>query len=123
MKASAIYTTKEKFWGIFMILALLWLTISLPIVDKAREQMAKQYSSSTLPAEDNPVENNEDNPLSNSLEEKSGNASILEEYLHHSHEAFSPANPYLSHIDPNSYDLYIAFHGELLSPPPESLLS
>ena len=123
MKASQIYTTKEKSWGILMILALLWLTVSLPIVNHAREQLAKQ-SLITIPLNDSPVESCEDNPLSNSVEEKSSaSSSILEEYLHHAHEGFIPDNPYLSHIDPNSYDEYIAFHGKLLPPPPESLLS
>jgi hypothetical protein len=123
MKASEIYTTKEKSWGILMILALLWLTVSLPIVNDAREQLAKQ-SLTTIPLDDSPIESCEDtNPLSNSVEEKSGSSSILEEYLHHAHEGLTPGSPYLSHIDPNSYDVYIAFHGELLSPPPESLLS
>ena len=124
MKASEIYSTKEKFWGVLMILALLWLTICLPIVNDAREQIAKQ-TASTVPLDDNPVENCEDsNPLSNSVEEKSsGNSSILEEYLHHALEDLAPDDPELSHIDLHSYDTYIAFHGELLSPPPESLLS
>jgi len=123
MKRSAIYTAKEKFWGIFMILALLWLTVSLPVVDNARDQLAGQTSSATVPTDDNPVEESEDNPLSNSVEEKCGNTSLLEEYIHHSHEPLASCNLQLSHIDSNSYDLYIAFHGELLSPPPESLLS
>jgi hypothetical protein len=103
MKASEIYTTKDKFWGILMILALLWLTISLPIVNDAREQLAKQ-TLITVPLDDSPLESCEDNPLSNSVEEKStSSSSILEEYLHHPHEGFTPDNPYLSHIDPNSY--------------------
>jgi hypothetical protein len=124
MKASEIYSLKEKFWGVLMILALLWLTICLPIVNDAREKIAKQFATA-IPLNDIPVENTEDsNPLSNSVEEKSsGNSSILEEYLHHALESLAPGDPLLSHIDLHSYDTYIAFHGELLSPPPESLRS
>lgn len=107
-----------------MIFALLWLTVSLPFIMDAREKMANQYATA-VPPDDNPVENSEEsNPLSNSVEEKApGNSSILEEYLHHAHEGLRPDNPQLSHIDKHSCDLYLAFHGELLSPPPESLLS
>lgn len=107
-----------------MILALLWLTVCLPIVNDARQQFARQWATE-VPLDNNEVENcEESNPLSNSVEEKaSGNSSILEEYLHHALEGFAPADPQLSHIDPHSYDTYIAFHGELLSPPPESLPS
>ena len=123
MKSSAIYSAKEKIWGMLMILALLWLTISLPFVNDAREQIAKQ-TASAVPLDDTPSENSEEsNALNNSIEEKSSGNSILEEYLHHTHDGIIPENPRLSHIDPHSYDLYIAFHGELLSPPPESLLS
>ena len=124
MKATEIYSTGQKSWGILMILALLWLTVSLPFVMDAREKLAKQYATS-IPLDDKPVENTEEsNPLSNSVEEKAaGNSSILEEYLHHAHEGLTPDNPQLSHIDKHSCDLYLAFHGELLSPPPESVLS
>ena len=125
MKANQLYSTREKAWGILMIFALLWLTISLPFVMEAKENLAIQ-SLISIPLNDMPVENCEDttNPLSNSVEEKApGNASILEEYLHHTHVLLHAYNPELSHIDKHSSDLYCAFHGELLSPPPESLLS
>lgn len=105
-----------------MFLALLWLTVSLPFVYDAQQKLAK-ISSMAAPVNDNPVENSEDaNPLSSSVEEKvPSNASILEEYIHHSDEAFISDNSRLSHIDKHSTDLYLAFHGELLSPPPELL--
>lgn len=109
-----------------MFLALLWLTISLPFVYDAQQLIAKQSAITTvITLDDNPVECSEDaNPLSSSVEEKAGsNSSILEEYLHHDDEGVSSEDPQLSHIDNRSYDLYLAFHGELLSPPPESLLS
>jgi hypothetical protein len=125
MKAKQLYSTRDKAWGILMIFALLWLTISLPFVMEAKEKLSQQTLLS-IPLHDMPVENCEDtaNPLSNSVEEKApGNASILEEYIHHTHEMLHADNPGLSHIDKHSSDLYCAFHGELLSPPPESLLS
>ena len=108
-----------------MILALLWLTVSLPFVYNAQQLLSGQTSITAISLEDNPVEGSEDaNPLAGSVEEKApAGASVLEEYLHHHDEAFSVENPQLSHLDNRSYDLYLAFHGELLSPPPESLLS
>src|SRR6186997_3422124 len=91
MKASEIYSAKEKLWGMLMILALLWLTVSLPFVNDAREKLAKQ-TSLAIPLDDTPSENSEEsNPLTNSIEEKSSaNSSILEEFLHHSHDGVMP---------------------------------
>lgn len=108
-----------------MVLALLWLTVSLPFVYDAQQLLADETSAVAISLDDNPVEGGEDaNPIAGSVEEKApSNASVLEEYLHHNDEAFSLDNPRLSHLDNRSYDLYIAFHGELLSPPPESLRS
>jgi hypothetical protein len=107
-----------------MFLALLWLTVSLPYVYNAQQLIAKQ-TTVAIPLNDYPAENSEDsNPLTNSVEEKAPcNSSILEEYLHHHNEMIGIENPKLSHIDSRSDDLYVTFHGELLSPPPESLLS
>ena len=124
MKAQEIYTIKQKIWGVIMFLSLLWLTISLPFVYDAQQKLAK-LSAIEIPLDNNPVENSEDsNPLTNSVEEKTaGNSNILEEYIHHAHEGFTLDNPILSHIDQHSTDLYHAYHGELLYPPPESLLS
>lgn len=112
-------------WGFLMVLALLWLTVSLPFVNDARQLLSGEKSLVVASLEDNPVEGSEEaNPIAGSVEEKApSNASVLEEYLHHYDEAFSMDNPQLSHLDNRSYDLYIAFHGELLSPPPEALLS
>ncbi|MBL7700149.1 MAG: hypothetical protein JNK79_18425 [Chitinophagaceae bacterium] len=124
MRRPEIYSTKQKAWGILMFLALLWLTVSLPYVYNAKQLIAKQSVEVAMP-EENPVETAEDttNPLSSSVEEKvPSNSSILEEYLHHNDEGFSANNPRLSHIDHRTYNLLV-FHGELLSPPPESLLS
>ncbi len=124
MRVSELYTIRQKAWGVLMFLTLLWLTVSLPFVYDAQQKLAK-ISMMATPVDDNPVENSEDaNPLSSSVEEKvPSNTSILEEYLHQDDESFFSQNPGLSHIDKHSSDLYLAFHGELLSPPPELLLA
>ena len=124
MKAPVFYTIFQKACSVVMILALLWLTVSLPYVTDARALIAEQ-TSTAIPAVEQPVENTEEaNSLANSVEEKvPSNSSVLEEYLHHHNEELTPDNPRLSHIDKHSSDLYAAFHGELLSPPPESFLA
>lgn len=113
------YSISQLASAIFMILALLWLTVSAPFVFAGQQELAKH--SKVVNAQ-SPVSGTEDesaNPFGNSTEEKapSGN-SFSEEYLHDHHMAahfFSIASQY--HKCENS-DTYIAFHGELLVPPP-----
>lgn len=60
------------------------------------------------------------NPLTNTTEEKTpNNVNLSEEYLHDAHAAVQftavPSTDYkLEHVP-----IYIAFHGELISPPPD----
>ena len=115
--------SKKQIFGFFskasavcMILALLWLTISAPFVFAAQEELAKQDRTEKTAL---PVNDEESNPFGNSTEEKApSNASFSEEYIHDHHEAdhlFLIASQY--HINRNA-GTYIAFHGELLVPPP-----
>lgn len=98
-----------------MILALLWLTVSTPFV-YASQQQAKQEQGCSSPLCNS---DEESNPFGNSNEEKTPNStSFSEEYLHdsdHSTEFFEGALP--NHLSQNA-GTYIAFHGELLVPPP-----
>jgi hypothetical protein len=104
-----------------MILALLWLTISIPFVYASQQEMAKQNKAVNAST---PIGNNEEeaaNPFGNNTEEKTPNSgnSFSEEYLHNHHieEYFSSvASQY--HKSENA-GTYIAFHGELHSPPPD----
>ena len=87
-----------------MMLALLWLTASLPFVYAAQQE---QHASAS-------------GQLSNTTEEKteSGTGS-LSEYLHDhdpdtEYESFSFIYNWHDHVL-----LYDVFHGELISPPPE----
>jgi hypothetical protein len=108
--------------SVFMILTLVWLTVSLPFVNAAQQQAIEQSSSA---ASDNPLNSDEEddnnNPFANTTEEKtSGNFNTLsEEYLHDTHYfdhyVIVPSVEYkLEHVS-----TYIAFHGELISPPPD----
>ncbi len=102
---------------VFMTVALLWLTVSLPVVYAAQ----KQFAELSRMAHELPASADEDvNPFgNNTTEEKTPNSiSLSEEYLHHHHkdDLFFLLTS-LSHNSENA-GTYIAFHGELLVPPP-----
>jgi hypothetical protein len=119
-KNRKIYTIFQLASAAFMILALLWLTISAPFVFTYQEKLGEQGKMATSEV---PSGNNEEeaaNPFGNSTEEKAPttSSSLSEEYLHDHHQTdhfFSIASQY--HTLQNA-GTYIAFHGELLVPPP-----
>lgn len=102
----------------FMMVALLWLTVSVAFVFPAQQQLAKQEQVSNT--KDCAAEDDDSNPFGNTTEEKaSGNgSSFSEEYLHdhHSTETFGTiaTTKYIS----RNFDTYNAFHGEVHVPPP-----
>lgn len=111
----------HKVSSLFMVLTLLWLTISTPFVVSFQDEMARQgitANDSSLPSD----EEDTSNPFGNNTEEKpasGASVSLSEEYhLHDSHKAeylFAVTSTY--HKCENA-DTYTAFHGELLVPPP-----
>ena len=114
-----LYSPLQTISALFMIVALLWLTISAPFVIAGQKQVAKfeqQASDDSSPADG---QKETANPFGNNTEEKSQNStSISEEYLHDHHKGdhfISVRSHY--HKCENS-GTYIAFHGELLVPPP-----
>ena len=115
------YSTFQSASAVFMILALLWLTVSAPFVFSSQQQLAKQSKSlsSAVPL-DNPAEEEVANPFGNSTEEKTSNSiSFSEEYLHDHHleeHFFSMSSQY--HKCEND-GTYLAYHGELDVPPPD----
>ena len=121
-KNRKIYSVFQLCSAVFMILALMWLTVSTPFVLASHQQQAKQYKmekSASSPLAGNEEETN--NPFANNTEDKAPNTSIFsEEYLHSFH-IISHFYPEISqyHKHENS-DTYIAFHGELLVPPPNA---
>ncbi len=101
---------------IIMIFSLCWLTISAPFIYRALHHQNK--SAQIVLPETNTDDSNSD--LSDNMpEEESESGKIsLSEYLHDATETsylISSATRYKHHADA----LYIAFHGELLTPPPE----
>lgn len=120
--SSTSYQLIHKLSAAFMLLALIWLTISIPFVYKAQQDLAKQEVAKMSLDVDDDQSDNDDNPFANTNEEKSGNSlTPTEEFLHdHHHEMkhhFTEISAQLIHEHESTY---IAFHGELLCPPPNA---
>lgn len=105
----------------FMILTLLWLTVSMPIV-YAAQQLSQvetglihdQPADMSTGDEDNPC-----NPFGNNTEEKAPSGSITEEYHTDDHsDLFHMAELISAHKRCHAPAEYVAFHGEMLCPPP-----
>ena len=111
---SNIFSFRHIVSSVLMLLALAWLTISIPFVynhQKAQNEISKQQAKS---CEDNT------NPLSNSNEEKTESGiNTLSEYLHETHIAGQLISIIDKYYKCHSSDLYFAYHPELISPPPE----
>ena len=117
-----IYGPGIKITAICMVLALLWLTVSLPFVNAA-QQAQKDYSS-VIPFEEELPGAEESNPFGNTTEEKAESGTNgLSEYLHHIHELTHPAGSLHKHNCSHDFSVYVAFHGEMLCPPPNFILS
>jgi len=108
--------------AVLMILALLWLTISVPFVYAAQQEVAKQNKLAGNMTTDVGNEEDSTNPFGNTTEEKAptNGSSVSEEYLHDHHKTdyfFSIISQY--HKCENA-GTYVAYHGELLVPPPNA---
>jgi hypothetical protein len=119
------YNLINKVAAVFMVVMLLWLTVSTPFVYAAQQQKAA-YTKSDAPDQGSPrTEDSSCNPFGNSSEEKApgGINTFSEEYLHHNDEVFHIAELFFSHRRTHAEPEYRAFHGELLCPPPDFILS
>lgn len=113
------YNFFNRIAALMMIVALSWLTISAPFVYEQQQKVAKQNSAASAEL---PVAGTEEeaNPFSGSTEEKAPKTlnTFSEEYLHDQHQSeyfFSIASQFHKGEDASTY---VAFHGELLVPPP-----
>lgn len=121
-KNRKIYSVSQLVSAVVMILALMWLTVSTPFVLASQQEQAKQHKmekSTSTPVADN--EEEATNPFGNNTEEKTPNTtSLSEEYLHTFHiisHFYTEVSQYHKH---ENSDVYVAFHGELLVPPPNA---
>ena len=99
---------------------LLWLTISTPFIISAKKQLQiNNIELSSTDASQSPEEDN--NPFSGLNEEKSGSgANTFSEYLHEHFQMPVINEPMLIHESYAGGLIYVAYYGELLSPPPEA---
>jgi hypothetical protein len=103
--------------AIFMILALLWLTVSAPFVFENQKNLASSSDCTQSPFAGSEEENG--GQSGNTTEEKTSKSlnNFSEEYLHDNikDHIFSIGLQYHKHQDA---EIYIAYHGEPLVPPP-----
>ena len=104
---------KSVISSLFMIMALVWLTISTPFVFASQQAQQKEIQKQASSGEDR-------NPFSTTTEEKNESSlSTLSEYLHDlnlvNHHFIVLTRIYKCHTS----DLYYAYHPELISPPPK----
>ena len=120
MKSNSAYRFAHKVSSIIMLLALAWLTISLPFV-YAQQQAQKETVQKQMEAA---ASDDDSNSVSNPTEEKSANGvNTLSEYLHESHHSELLSSLVVKYYKCHSADPYIAFHPELICPPPDARLS
>ena len=118
-KSRRKYKTFQLASAILMIVALLWLTVSIPFIYKSQQESRIENLSKQSPVEN--AEEDCSNPLSDTNEEKAPSTnSFSEEYLHdhHSDVCFSTKRGEFHKLE--NATAYIAFHGELLVPPPNA---
>ena len=114
------YSVFQLASAVSMILALLWLTISLPFVNASQQGAAKQHKTANNLASFGGNEEEAANLSGNTTEEKNPcNNSFSEEYLHHHHEDTYIVSIVLRYHKCENAGIYIAFHGELDAPPPD----
>ena len=100
-----------------MLFMLAWLTVCLPYVNESRESanLSIQLTGEEAPDAD------DSNPLTNTNEEKSeSGASLFSEYLHPLIQLNHAVTGITSHHKIHPSDLYLAYHPELIIPPPEA---
>ena len=101
------------------MLTLAWLTVSLPFLYTAQQTIEQTAALDTgIPSPDQ--EQEPENPLTNTTEEKTPNSSTAtEEYLHEMHSAEQYLAALSLEYKVEDVSTYIAFYGELISPPPD----
>src|ERR687889_824595 len=107
-----------KLTAIFMAALLVWLTVSLPFISASKDKLLGKTEKSQSLASG--AEEESSNPSNDTTEEKaSGGNSFIEYFLHHhstvDHFSTTPKKDYAN----RHWNIYIAFHGELIVPPPD----
>ena len=118
-----IYSIFQIGSAVLMILLLMWLTVSTPFVYASQQELAKSSKSSPVQSPMPDSEEESANPFGNSTEEKTPKniSSVSEEFLHDQHKTDYLFSIDLQYHKTENAGTYIAFHGELLVPPPNLL--
>lgn len=113
-RKQAIYSLGHLSAALLMLLALLWLTVSTPFVFKAQQKgiaVEKGIQGKTSDAQD---------PFSGTTEEKTESGlSALSEYLHDIAYPEQHFKVLVKYEKCHSSGLYLAYHPDLLCPPPD----
>jgi len=113
------FSCGHKVSSLLMMIALVWLTASLPFVYSSQQAVKKEAAKQMASSEEKTKDTG--NPLSNTNEEKTeSGVNTLSEYLHDTHAFEQHVVTITKYYKCHPSDLYFAFHPELLSPPPEA---
>ena len=111
-KKTRTYNVWQMTSAIFMIAALLWLTVSLPFVYDSQQSV--NSSNVFGGSEEEPG-----NSCGNTTEEKKpSGSSVSEEYLHDHYVDDHFISPIKQFHKYENAAIYTAFHGEIHVPPP-----
>ena len=115
MAAKRTYRFRHQASAVFMMCTLLWLTVSASLILDAQQELSSKCSPTTAQqaAEESA------NPFAGLNEEKSS-TNALSEYLHEPLIVSELNTPDTEHGNHDGSDIYIAYYGELISPPPEA---
>lgn len=108
------YRLRHHASAVFMICTLLWLTVSTPLILDAQRELSSKCS----PGATHPAVEESTNPFAGLNEEKSS-TNALSEYLHEPLIVSEVNSSDTQHGSHAGTDIYIAYYGELISPPPE----
>lgn len=104
---------------IFMMLSLLWLTISTPFTFASHQNLVKLGKVIKLSA-DAANEEEATNPFGNNTEKGADASPFSEEYIHPANKIEHLLSQEMQFYNCEKSGIYIAFHGEILVPPPNA---
>ena len=121
-KSTKLYSIFQKVSSIFLMITLIWLTVSTPFIMSIQENLTRQNKTLSVPFPVSDTGDESNDSGSNNIEEKVPNSSnsLAEEFLHDHHaEEYKATKTSQNHILQDS-GTYTAFHGELHAPPPNA---
>lgn len=120
-KKKQAYNLLHKSSAVFMILALFWLTISMAFLPVPKESIVKEDKVENTPVSDTGNEEESSTNNSNTEEKVPAGNSFSEEYLHTTHQTHYFFYIIYTFYKCENSGTYIAFHSELLVPPPNHI--